>query len=358
MSTLTLNASRPPSIFDSRHNLPPYSNTLRFGERLLAHNRSSGDYTRQVGRSTLILYGQDYGAEMPCYGRGARITGAITIAEPETVSSIVLQIRGKMHATVSNLGCANTKTLLKTRTLDSHDGAVYPPTVLFSVELPSRFRNDDFVWHDLPPSYEVALPDFVIKSTYTISIQVTRHDPEFQRLANEQMITLPFNYIPARGTPGHRTLAGTAHPWRESCTSGLSLFLPDTHSSFDTSQPIPFRIQLAMTDESLACASDLAVRCSIQRTVFVNLHGRPTSRIVTITDSDSVPRLLDGGGCSALKWEGELCCDDQDLVVGAFDAGLVKIEDCVVVEVLTGGFGGETLYLRHVEQVTLAHSTG
>ncbi|KAJ7479398.1 hypothetical protein B0H11DRAFT_2027307 [Mycena galericulata] len=366
--------------------LPAYSTLLHQGERLLDQNldsRSTGNYVnRSTGdRSTITLHNQ-HGAETPAYGREARMTGAILIAEPETVSGVELQVRGKIDVTVADLGCTTARTLRKIYTLWPHDGGPSrcPDTLPFSLLLPPSFRDANHATFDLPPTCDIRLPGFFAKSVHHISIVVTRTDPSFQALSSEQMISVPFNYSPAfRFPPLPQTpsrLASDRQEWRKTYTHSsdlspvageaheLSLFLP-AHEHFDLALPIPYYIQLTGPLEhqfrTHISSGVTGIQCWIQRNVIINFHGRPTKRTISI--GNSIPRpcpLAARGGTSQastnLVWDGELHCD-PDVLVGSFDAGLLKIQDYVVVEITPSGNGiSQISPLRLTQRIIVATS--
>ncbi|KAJ7508878.1 hypothetical protein B0H11DRAFT_1962971 [Mycena galericulata] len=372
--------------------LPVYSTILHLGERLLDQNlpsrstgdyvdRSTGDYVRRVGRSTLTLHGQEPGAEIPTYGREARITGAVLIAESETVSGVELQVRGKIDVTVADLGCTTAKTLRKIYTLWPHDGgpSKCPDTLPLSLFLPPSFRDANYATFDLPPTCDFTLPGFFAKSVHSISIVVTRSDPRFQALSSEQMISVPFNYSPALHIPplpqNPTRVSAEKVEWRKTSSRlaaeapvtgqalALSVSLP-AKEPFDLKLPIPFYIQLTgpLQHHFRTHTSDgvTGVKCWIQRNIIINFHGRPTTR--TIIVGNSIPRTCSPAaagisqGSATLLWNGELRCDPHAMV-GGFNAGLLKIQDYVVVEITTSEHGASQMNpLRHMQRIELATS--
>ncbi|KAJ7440781.1 hypothetical protein B0H11DRAFT_2352285 [Mycena galericulata] len=316
--------------------LPPYSTTLHLGERLLEQgrnvntvkyvNRNTGDYVRRVGRSTLTLQGQENGSEIPAYRRGARIAGAIHLADATTVSGIVLQVRGRIDVTVTDLGFFE------------------------------KFRNDTHVTFDLPPTYDITLPGFFAKSLYTISIVVTRSDPRFQFLSSDQMISVPFIYTPGWRIPrlprNPTTFPTDNQDWKKSSTRLTALApvageAPELHLAFpnagpfDLKVPIPYCIQLTGPVQQYfrnrdPDSSTQGVRCWFQRDTIINFHGRPTKRTINI--GRSIPHR----GGAALVWAGELRCDTNVL-------------DAVVVEITPSEYRASQLVpLRHTQPIKLA----
>ncbi|KAJ7457838.1 hypothetical protein FB451DRAFT_1509177 [Mycena latifolia] len=354
--------------------LPAYSANLPRGEQLLDRTpgvtqRATGNYWRKCGRETLILHGQAEGPELPVYGRGARITGALAIEQSVTVAGITLQLRGQMDVTVTDRGCMTTRTLRATYIVWPRDGQgpLCPDRLPFSVLLPLNFRDDNYAINPLPPSYEISLPGFFVKSTYSVSIVVTRNDHKFQCLSIDKTMAVPFHYNPGSGSRTPRLVSASRaflsevksipEEWRQTLIKlpGLShvsieplqfsFFVPST-KLVELRDAVPFHIQLTGPIWLLQhfCTHDASwkpiIQCSIQRDIVVNMHGCPITRNVTI--AQCTPRPCPAGTnqsaqCTAtLDWDGELRCD-ADVGVGAFDGGLIKIQDFIVVEITPPG---------------------
>ncbi|KAJ6566072.1 hypothetical protein B0H19DRAFT_1373824 [Mycena capillaripes] len=356
--------------------LPPYSANLPHGEQSLDRTpgvwqRPSGNYWRKCGRETLILHGQAEDADVPVYGRGARITGAVIIEQSATVADMTLQLRGKMEVTVVDRGCMTTRTLRATYSLWPRDGqgSICPNTLPFSVLLPLSFRDDNYAVNSLPPSYEISLPGFFVKSTYSVSIMVTRNDHKFQCLSLDKTMTVPFHYNPAAGSPTPRLVRASRaflsdvkaipEEWRQTLIQlsplphvvpveplQFSVFLPSA-KTVELRDAVPFHIQLTGPAALLQHfhthdgSWKQIIQCFIQRDIIVNMYGCPTTRSVSIARCNPhlcpfPPRAGASQNAqsivnSALDWDGELPCD-ADVRVGAFDGGLIKIQDYIIVE--------------------------
>ncbi|KAJ7687590.1 hypothetical protein B0H17DRAFT_1136140 [Mycena rosella] len=308
--------------------LPSYSETLPRGERLLdrtllVSQRPNGDYSRRCGRETLILRAQEDGVEVPLYGPGSHVVGAILVEDPATVSGVILQVRGKMEVTVTGRGCMTATTLRESYIMwpGPTRGPICPATVSFSLLLPVNFCDDNRAIHRLPPSYDMALPGLFMKSAYWFVISVTRNDPRFHFLSIEKTSMPTFN----------------------------QLFLPSA-SVLDLKDDIPFHVQLTgpvFLLRHLHANNGLLVQCFIERDITANMHGRPITRSISIGHGN----LLGSTEIvqHVLSWDGELRCN-PDVHVGAFDGGLIKVQDFFVLELRPGEIEG----VRHREPVTLA----
>ncbi|KAJ7710974.1 hypothetical protein B0H17DRAFT_1324376 [Mycena rosella] len=334
--------------------LPSYSETLPRGERLLdrtllVSQRPNGDYSRRCGRETLILRAQEDGVEVPLYGPGSHVVGAILVEDPATVSGVILQVRGKMEVTVTGRGCMTATTLRESYIMwpGPTRGPICPATVSFSLLLPVNFCDDNRAIHRLPPSYDMALPGLFMKSAYWFVISVTRNDPRFHFLSIEKTMSVPFHYRQGSRTwRCPRALRGflaeiklIPGQWRQTVLSfesvEISLFLPSA-SVLDLKDDIPFHVQLTgpvFLLRHLHANNGLLVQCFIERDITANMHGRPITRSISIGHGN----LLGSTEIvqHVLSWDGELRCN-PDVHVGAFDGGLIKVQDFFVLELRPG----------------------
>ncbi|KAJ7651914.1 hypothetical protein B0H17DRAFT_1215084 [Mycena rosella] len=140
----------------------------------------------------------------------------------------------------------------------------------------------------------------------------------------------------------------------------LRLFLPAA-LAVHAKDPIRFHIQLTgpawllqhfLTLEHLRSRHPGPIQCSIQRNVIVNFHGCPITRTIIVSDGElrrctPPSQLLPLG---SLNWDGEVRCDSG--MVGAFDGGLVNVENFVVVEIIPlGALALRIGSIRHVEPI-------
>ncbi|CAK5274423.1 unnamed protein product [Mycena citricolor] len=332
--------------------VPTYSRNLRQGEVLLQRSppgrrRSTSDYVRKCGRETLILHDQlDSRADpdAPQYGPGAQMTGTVLVEQPESVLSVVVQIRGRIEAALRLRGCVTLVTVRETQKLwpasasaAQGDASVCPMRLPFLFVLPARFqRAERHAMYDLPPTYEVSLPGLSAKSGYHVVVVVTRKDHLHHLHVSNKTMSVPFMYDIASHLRSP-SMDGKVESGREvvipipSCKSeplSVKLLLSERPRSI-------FRVEVRLTTRSELLQRLLGVRieCTVQREIGVDLHGRPTARRATL--AEAVPlRLVDapssGGGLMAegLVWMGEIRCS---AVIPPFDAGLVRVRDYLVV---------------------------
>ncbi|KAJ6629305.1 hypothetical protein B0H10DRAFT_2208720 [Mycena sp. CBHHK59/15] len=358
--------------------VPSYSPEPAHNERRVEHtprraHAHTGNYIKKHGRETVILTDQDDKAEFPMYGRHASINGFVTVEDRETVSEVVLKIKGKMDVMTSESGSLSRKLVNDSYTLwlahTSHTSAC-PSAVPFSVVLPTKFQDGDKIF-PLPPTYEVpyiAVPGLYVKSSYTISVVVTRtRTRKFQFLTKSSTLTVPFNYCP-RMRPWRPIQPSSSdffsdvklmpEEWRQVVAQmkprpkstaqpiDIHLFLPVVEI-FGLEDTIPFHIQLTGPVSSLreflpeststgdtTLPDKTTIQGTLVRQVLVDLHERKSWRNVVIGHaklSSCPPGASSDDREASLDWDGEVRCKDN-VLVGMFDGGLVKVQDFIVIE--------------------------
>ncbi|KAJ7192912.1 hypothetical protein GGX14DRAFT_379642 [Mycena pura] len=364
--------------YTSTVSLPEYSPNLRHGERLLTQtlsgrepSRPTGAYVRRCGRETLVLFNQQPGVHSPVYGRGARVCGEIRIESPECISSVVLQMRGKMDVTLKNRGCTAMRTLRQNCVLWAYDPncARCPARLPFSACLPTTFHGDDHAVYPLPPSYELILPGFFAKSAYRLCLVITRDDHKHQLLSSDNTMTVPFCYrpgsyvprLPCRPRTFLRDIKTRPEEWRQVVIQiptlphadieplHLSLFFPKANE-WGVRDTVPIHLQLTGPASLVqhfrvphvpGLGTSQSIRCSLQRDIVIEMNHCQTTRRVVIGHGQITPCApptrawhtdQNSGYTTTLDWDGELCCD-ADVIVGAFDAGLIEVQDFIVVEI-------------------------
>ncbi|KAJ6596338.1 hypothetical protein DFH09DRAFT_1407508 [Mycena vulgaris] len=341
---------------------------------------TAGSNSRYLTAGDWRLFAQE-GSEVPVYGREAPITGAILIEEAVSVSGVILQVQGKMEVTVMERGSMAATTVRDRYILwPEGRGLSCPPTLSFSVVLPATFRSDNHAEHQIPPSYNITLPGFFAKSVYSLRISVTRNTHGFEFLSLAKTMLVPFRYICGLRAP--RQLPRTSHDflrdvkinpadWRQTSLPlstlptisaegiQLSLFLPSAQVCH-VKDVIPFHLQVTASFSLLQQlqrdhgGSTPAIQSSIQRDIIVQMHGCPSKRTIGIGYGNIWLSAREEAGTRAqrtavLDWDGELRCN-SDVLIGAFDGGLIKVKDFVVVEISLPGIGS----IRHIEPIMLA----
>ncbi|KAJ7234506.1 hypothetical protein B0H12DRAFT_1027959 [Mycena haematopus] len=390
--------------------LPSYSPDLAPGEERLDHTprvrtHPIGTYIKQCGRDAVCLTDQDANATTPTYGRHASISGFVVLEDRNTVSEIVVKIKGKMDVMFLEGGSLTTKLVDDSYTLwTSHrtpgtSTSTCPSAVPFSISLPTEFRDYDGLSHRLPPSYEIpvdAVPGQFFKTSYVLSVTITRMVSKRLRfLSTNKIIPVRFIYAP-RMRPWRPiqpfsdflsdvkimpeefrqvtaplvprpASSSTAHPM------DLHLFLPAVEI-FGLDDTIPFHVQLIGRVSALREFLPLAtptgptatptITGSLVRQITVDLNGRNASRSHVIGHAKLSPRPPgvdahhdedeDEEAEVSLDWDGEVRCR-TDTMVGAFDAGCVRIQDFILIELhpCCASMRSEYVKLRHSHPIKL-----
>ncbi|KAJ7688613.1 hypothetical protein B0H17DRAFT_652292 [Mycena rosella] len=356
--------------------VPPYSPEPAQDEQRVEHtprtrSHPTGNFITKSGRDAVVLTEQNSTAEFPTYGRHASINGFVTLDDRETVSEIVLKVKGKMDVMIAEGGSVTTRLVNDSYTLWSSQKShtsVCPSAVPFSVVLPSTFQDENRVSHKLPPSYEIpftTVPGLFFKSSYTLSVTITRiRNRKFHFLSKNKTITVRFIY-----SPRMRPWRPIQHPsdffsdvktmpeeWKQVITemkprSGspvqpvdIHLFLPMVEI-FGLEDTIPFHVQLSGPVASLreflpeprdaASPQNSTIVVSLVRQIVVDLNGRCAVRNTVIGHAKLAsrpPGAAVGAHEATLDWDGEVRCK-AGTAVGMFDAGGFRLQDFLLIEV-------------------------
>ncbi|KAJ6501830.1 hypothetical protein DFH09DRAFT_1441523, partial [Mycena vulgaris] len=356
--------------------VPSYSSDPAHDEQRVEHTPGrtrlcpTGNYIAKSGHDAVVLTEQEENAKLPTYGRTASINGFVTLKDRETVSEIVLKIKGKMEVMISEGGSLKSKLVNDSYTLwssqKSHTSAC-PSAVPFSVVLPSKFQDCNEISHALPPSYEVpysSIPGLFFKSSYTLSVIITRIlNRKLHFLSKSKTISTRFTYSP-RMRPWRPTL----HPsdffsdvkimpeeWRQVVTEmeprqnsalqpvDMHLFLPMVET-FGLEDTIPFHVQLtgpvASLREFLSEPGDATplgnatIVGTLVRLMIVELKGQRALRTLVIGHAKLCSRPPGAAADTheaGLDWDGEVR-SKADTTVGVFDLGCFRIQDFLVVQ--------------------------
>ncbi|KAJ7156145.1 hypothetical protein C8R46DRAFT_857648, partial [Mycena filopes] len=378
--------------------VPSYSPEPAHDEQRVEHtprarSHPTGNYIKQCGHDAVVLTEQDPRAEFPTYGRHATISGFVTLEDRETVSEIVLKVKGRMDVMISEGGSLTTKLVNSSYTVWSSENShssMCPSAIPFAVALPSKFQDYDGGSHPLPPSYDVpfvTISGLFLKTTYMLSVTITRaRSRKFQFLHKHKTIPIRFNYSPRtrpwrafqpfsdfmsdiKAAPAEfRQVVAEMKPRPKSGAQpiDLHLFLP-TVEIFGLEDTIPFHIQLTGPVASLReflpapdAQQATTIVGSLVRQIVVDLNGRTASRNIVIGDAKlcSRPPGADAGVDTpheaSLDWDGEVR-SRADTMVGMFDAGCVRIQDFLVIELRPPNARTTTEFtsLRHSHPIKL-----
>ncbi|KAJ6517381.1 hypothetical protein C8R47DRAFT_960429 [Mycena vitilis] len=380
--------------------VPSYSAEPGHDERLIEHSPRTkprgfvGRYIQKSGRDTIVLTGQDENAgehsNAPTYGRRGVINGFVSLEDREMVSEVLLKARGTIEHMVSS--CSAKKTVLDeqhTLWAADHTGGVQCPSDLpFSTILPAGFMHNNSIY-PLPPSYFVsyATPGgLYAKVFYTLSITVVRtRRGRFSFGPSKNTTTVHFDYCPrtcpARPIPPsasnfladvkampeewhQMTLAVSPRPKVWLSPVDLNVFTPAS-DVFPLEEAIPVHVQLSGTVASLreflpdaAGKSRSLIEVTLVRQMRLHLGERvePTritaARTVLLPSPPGAASVWDGSAAS-LDWIGELRCS-VDITVGSFEAGILQVQDFIVVDVLEpAGPKSQFARARHARPIRL-----
>ncbi|KAJ7780129.1 hypothetical protein DFH07DRAFT_875746 [Mycena maculata] len=347
----------------------PAQDEQRVEQTPRARPHPTGNYIKTCGRDAVVLTEQDSTVELPTYGHHGSINGFVTLEDRETVSEIILKIKGKMDVMISEGGSLTTKLVSDSYTLwssqKSHTSAC-PSAVPFSLVIPSRFEDNDRVSHPLPPSYDVpyiAVPGLFFKSSYMLSVTIVRsRSRKFHFLNKSKIIPIRFIYSPRMrpwrpiqpSSDFFSDVKTMPEEWRQVVWQmkprpksslqplDLHLFLP-TVEIFGLKDMIPFHVQLTgpvaalrefLPDPWDSSPSKTTIVGSLVRQISVDIHERKAARHVVIglaKLSSRPPGAAADLREASLDWDGEVRCR-ADTLVGMFDAGSVRVQDFIVIE--------------------------
>ncbi|KAJ6501815.1 hypothetical protein DFH09DRAFT_1441489 [Mycena vulgaris] len=358
--------------------VPSYSPDPAHDEQRVEHTpgrttrlpRPTGNYIAKCGRDAVVLIEQEENAKLPTYGRHASIKGFVTLEDRETVSEIVLKIKGKMEVKISEGGSLTSKLVNDNYTLwssQNYHTSACPSAVPFSVVFPSKFQDCNNIWHALPPSYEVpysSIPGLFFKSSYTLSVTIIRIlNRKIHFLSKTKTISTRLTYSP-RMRPRRPTL----HPseffsdvkimpeeWRQVVSEleprknttvqpvDMHLFLPMVET-FGLEDTIPFHVQLIGPVASLreflpepgdaTSPGNATIVGTLVRLMIVELKGRRALRTLVIGHAkvcSRPPGAAADAHEASLDWDGEVR-SKADTTVGVFDLGCFRIQDFLVVQ--------------------------
>ncbi|KAJ7121631.1 hypothetical protein C8R44DRAFT_705551 [Mycena epipterygia] len=394
------------SIFESTSVLPPYtpaglvpsySPEPGHNERLIEHTPRSksrvftGNYLKKSGRDTLVLTDQDASAEFPTYGRQALINGFVSLGDRETVSKVVLTVKGKIDLMISERGSV-TKNIVDEHyalwSAENSGSSSCPSGFPFSTILPATFE-DGKTTHPLPPSYNathitLTSSGICAKVVYTLAVTVTRR----KLVSRKNTLSVPFNYAP-RTRPNRpiqppvsdflADIKVMPEEWRQTIvrvdprpksTLGavyLHLFIP-TAEIFALCDTIPFHVQLTGPVDSLReflpapadAARTTGIEVKVLRQIMMDING--SMEPYQVAAAHSIPLSTPPGAASPLEpdangagldWAGELRCK-TDVTVGSFNAGILKVQDFIVVDIFPpAGSKAQFARVRHSHRIRL-----
>ncbi|KAJ7488330.1 hypothetical protein FB451DRAFT_1227019 [Mycena latifolia] len=348
--------------------VPSYSPELGQDERLIErapHSKSrrpSGNYIQKSGRDTVVLTDQEENADIPTYGRQGHINGFVSVDDREAVVTVVLTIKGKIDVAIAAGGFVGKTVVDEEHTLwpSENGSSTCPSNVPFSAVLPATFAHGDAI-HPLPPSYSA---DFLIsggldvKVSYTLSILVVR-TRKLSFMSAKNTTSVRFNYAP-RSRPGRpiqpplsdflADIKVMPEEWRQTTAVvapalkstaapvHLHLFIPVVEV-FALGDMMPFHVQLTGPVASLRAFLPADARPVIQVSLVRQLLAGHTGGVRFATAHATLASAPPGASARAsdaqasLDWTGQIECR-PDIQVGSFDAGILKVQDFIVVDIV------------------------
>ncbi|KAJ6518517.1 hypothetical protein DFH09DRAFT_1194305 [Mycena vulgaris] len=372
--------------------VPSYSPEPADDERLIERapqsksRPSTGYYIHKSGRDTVLLTDQDEHADLPTYGRHGYINGYVCIEDRDLVSKVVLTVKGKVQVTISGGDSVSKQTVLAQEHIlwssQNSGSSTCPSNVPFLTVLPASFEHGDATYQ-LPPSYRAtftASGGLDVQMVYTLSIVVTR-TRKFNFLSARDTTSVPFRYAPRTrpSRPIQSLISGfltdvkvMPEEWRQTHAPPvtprpkstllpvhLHLFIPAAEV-FALDDTIPFHVQLTGPAASLRAlrpdpTSGRGLQVSLVRQL---LAGSSANARFTIARSTLVPvppgiSAHEWDEDASLDWTGELRCG-PDTQIGSFDAGLLKVQDCIVVDIFPpAGPNSEFPPIRHSHPIRI-----
>ncbi|KAJ7624804.1 hypothetical protein FB45DRAFT_924245 [Roridomyces roridus] len=356
-----------------------------------------GSIIHKFGRDTLVLSDQDPRAKGPTYGRHGLICGSVQLGDSRgTVLQVILKLTGRMDARRTGSGCAFKKMLDNSYTLWSADDAAVkcPGSIPFTVAFPAQFHDtDEGKAFDLPPTYTVLLDSEMsgkvtyLKIAYSLSVGIVRgrgkRDAGRGKLAallkgdgaNTTNITVPLTYIPAHSIAPPQDVQLPFLPQESiqssftvnSTTGALAPGSADLHIQLVTptatstatlaeSTSIPVHARLTGPAASLnqfvanegRSEPKARVTASLVRKLLLKINGEEeVYQYLGCTDLVLLPPST-----SSLYWAGELLHASKSgmsglknstpiptALVGSFDAGMIRVQDCIVISTLPASCG-------------------
>ncbi|KAJ7488363.1 hypothetical protein FB451DRAFT_1227118 [Mycena latifolia] len=374
--------------------VPSYSPEPGLDERLIErapHSKSrtpAGNYIQKSGRDIVVLADQEENAEAPSYGRHGHINGFVSVESREAVSKVVLTLKGKIDVAIVE-GGSLSKTVLDQHFVlwpaQQYGSSTCPSTVPFSTVLPATFAHENATY-PLPPSYGASFitsGGVDVKVSYTLSVVVTR-TRKLNFMSAKNTTSVRFTYAP-RTRPGRPIQPAISdfftdikvmpEEWRQTTTMlapkpkpksalapvHLHLFIPAAEI-FALGDTIPFHVQLTGPVESLRAflPTDAQKGPGIRVSLLRQLLAGHTGSIRFTAAHGTLASAPPGANAStsdvhnaSLDWSGEILCRN-DIQVGTFDAGVLKAQDFIVVDVFpSAGSSSPFARARHAHPIRI-----
>ncbi|KAJ7789879.1 hypothetical protein B0H14DRAFT_231721 [Mycena olivaceomarginata] len=161
-------------------------------------------------------------------------------------------------------------------------------------------------------------------------------------------------------------LADSCSPNLNPQSSRSTCIFSSRSSRFGLADTIPFHVQLTgFVSSLLGFVPELedteksTIVGSLVRQIVFDLNGRHMTRSIVLGDAKMTPRPPGAAAVfdayeASLDWDGEVRCN-VDATVGTFDAGCVRVQDFIVLELkpLCAATCSEFVTLRHSHPIKL-----
>ncbi|KAG6860362.1 hypothetical protein C0995_012256 [Termitomyces sp. Mi166 len=339
-------------------------------------------YTQRSGKTTITLYEQEDGVDMPEYLRRGQITGSLLIEYPQKVTQVTMKIEGKLDTTTSESGSKSIQLMNICQTLwRKGESEELPGCLPFSHLLPTTFTYEG-VECPLPPTFQInhtSTSAFYLRVLYSINVCVTRarHNMDFLTKSND--VKIPFKYYPR--VRAHRPILPSPHFFSTVKTSpdewfqvfsamktrksvpelGLiycHFFIPSARV-YGLADRIPFHIQLnGPLDALRELLMPQPVNAQPRPSWFMHKshercppHTKPTIKVSLVRQSkieirgfeswknetigqgevwELPPLICESRDAVHLDWAGEVQAN-KDVEVGGFISGNVSVRDFIIL---------------------------
>ncbi|KIK69777.1 hypothetical protein GYMLUDRAFT_34175 [Collybiopsis luxurians FD-317 M1] len=336
--------------------------------------RPSGTFVKQSKSGDFRLRLNEQDGDIPAYGSGGIVDGAIDIVKTDGVASVEIKVEGRLQVKeIAEGGTVNTRICLANARLWSREmQGPCPSHCAFQLSLPTSFELEGRSY-TLPPTYNVklsGLPGFIAFVEYSISAVICKSNlpsslvgPLVKAGINVGTTTLSTAFVyyprtrpavplppplqPARngfeGRPEWQMYEYTIHSRRSSLQNIKSRLYVPASRIFCASQSIPFHLTFESSAQSLASFLPLGpsggslkrpTRLQIMRQVTVDVRNEFS--LGTKTDMwrvDDITREVSfkhaGDGATWVSFSGDIAVSSSIKVVG-FKVGGLAVKDCIL----------------------------
>ncbi|VDB91836.1 unnamed protein product [Peniophora sp. CBMAI 1063] len=365
-------------------------------------NSLTGSFSTLVKRASgiaIALTNQHEDGRYATYGRGASVTGEVSLSSTHGITSVQITLEGKVEMSLNSMTMPYPKVLSLSSTLwDSTRTLDCPSTIPFDLVIPQTFLEPKTgTTYPLPPSFDTAfsLSDLHVSCAYNLIVLVNR-----SRWTPNKMLTIDVDYVP-RNLPSRvmldepfpffDTVKSAPEEWRQKS----AILSPKPHAPvgpvhcdwftpsvrvFAKRDRVPFFLQLRGAESSMKSLYGYVkqgreegwtqrfrrvtqdahvaprITLSIQRQVLIDTSsGVHIARSYPI-GTGSLRQVPPGYALTALseidvltvEYEGEIRLD-PGLSAAGFDMGTLRVSDFIVLTIEPPESAGS--YYENLRQV-------